>query len=100
MKFVGHNLIYASQMVFRHHHQQIFQELSKFFYEITTDISSQLQKDLLYCQRKWIIVPGQKYPETIQVESNIFDYILREANQESGKMLYEINRNYKKNKGN
>ena len=22
MKFVGHNLIYASQMVFRHHHQQ------------------------------------------------------------------------------
>ena len=90
MKFVGHNLIYASQMVFRNFYQSVLDDLTPFFNEHTKDVDPQIRDDLIYSQGRWMIVPGRVYPETLVVGSNLFEHILHKSDLQCDKHTYSL----------
>ena len=90
MKFVGHNLVYVTQMVLRYHNERIFGELRPFIDQITTGLPESLRSDLLRAQEACLIVPTGEYPLQINVGLNVYDYVFRGENLEFGSKDYAL----------
>ena len=88
MKFVGHNLIYASQMVFRYHQQAVYNEIKPFLLAKTGSLDTQLQEDLLKAHESSLLKFGVKYPQSFELYSNIVEYIFADAELKSGCYSY------------
>jgi hypothetical protein len=90
IKFVGHNLMHSSQMVLRHRNQETLADLEPFLMEITDTVEKELRSDLLHAQKSWLILPEKQYPCQIQVNSNLYDYVLRGSTLSYGAKNYEL----------
>ena len=80
MKFVGHNLVYASQIILRFHDRQVADELASFLRGITRDLPPDLQAALFTVQEYCLLQHGVVYPRSFNVQWNIVDYLF--ANEE------------------
>ena len=90
LKFVGHNLMHATQSVLRYRSEQTFESLRPFFETVTEELLPDLQQDLIRSQEACVIVHGVEYPQNIDFGWNVYDYVFQSKDLDRVKSSYEI----------